>query len=294
MYITFNDLTTSTAIYNQDGQGIPLVPGHGYGWDSWSYGYNMDGDLIAISLCELISFGYKVTEGVVSNVNAVAVTTELGLLGYYIDLACDAYYGATNYKAYRSVNGGTYALLSDSFCREFPPDDNWHNLEGGGCFAFPRPPFFDDDVSLENTYSYYVIACGDGWETAPSEITTIDTWLPPCSLISPHDNSEISEPNPTFTWNTGVSSLPYGSICSGKNHLFVYDQPDPYQDWSYWLIYLDDIATSSATYNQDGQADPLVAGHNYQWRLYVYGYDENGNLIAKSESEHWNFDYIEE
>ena len=289
-WITFHDLTTSTATYNQDRQGTPLTPGHSYYWESWSYGYNLNGDLIAMSICEAWNFNYKITEGVVSNVNAVAVTSKLGYEDYYVEISYNSYPEATDYDIYRSVNGGNYELLANPLCREFPPDNNWHNLEGWGGSP-TSPPFWDDDVSPENTYSYYVIACGDGWETAPSEIVTIDTWLPPCSLISPYDNSVISEPNPTFTWNTGVSILPYGSIYSGKSHLFVHDQTDPN---GYWSIYLDDITTSSATYNQDGQADPLVAGHDYTWGSNIYGYDENGDLIAISESERWRFGYLVE
>ena len=288
-YIIFNNLTTSTAIYNQDGQATSLVPGHAYYWDSWSYGYNLDGGLIAMSICEAWSFNYKITEGVVSNVKAIAVTSKLGYKDYYVEIYFNSYPKANNYKIYRSVNGRDYELLPDYLCREFPPDNNWHNLEVG---VWPSsPPFCDDDVSPDSTYSYYVIACGDGWETAPSEITTIDTWLPPCSLISPHDNSAITDPNPTFTWNPGVSGLPYGSICSGKSHFFVHDQTDLYRGWS---IYFDDLTTSSAIYNQGGQADPLVAGHDYTWGSTVYGYDENGNLIAISESERWRFGYLVE
>jgi hypothetical protein len=288
-WITFPDLTTSSATYNQDGQGTPLTPGHGYYWDSYSYGYNLDGDLIALSICEALSFNYKITEGVVSNVYAIAVTSKLGYEDYYVEIYYNSYPEATDYKIYRSVNGGNYELLPDCLSREFPPDNNWHNLQGA---VWPSPPpFWDDDVSPENTYSYYVIACGDGWETAPSEIVTIDTWLPFCVLISPPNNSAITEPNPTFTWDSGVSSLPYGSIYSGKARFFVNDQTDIYRGW---LIYFDDITTSSATYNQDGQADSLVAGHDYTWGSTVYGYNENGNLIAVSEGERWGFGYLVE
>ena len=289
-YIIFNDLTTSTATYNQDGQATSLVPGHSYYWESWGYGYNLDGDLIAMSICEAWSFNYKITEGIVSNVNAIAVTSKLGYKDYYVELYYTSYPEANNYKIYRSVNGGDYELLPDYLYREFPPDNNWHNLQGVVWPSFP--PFLDDDVSPDNTYSYYVIACGDGWETAPSEITTIDTWLPLCSLINPHDNSAISAPNPTFNWDSGdVASFPYGSICSGESFLLVQDQNDFNRSWT---ISFDDLTTSTATYNQDGQADSLVAGHDYTWGSTIYGYDENGNLIARSESENWSFGYLVE
>ena len=285
-WIIFHDLTTSTAIYNQDGQATSLVPGHGYYWDSWGYGYNLNGDLIAMSICEARSFNYKITEGVVFNVSAVAVTSKLGYEDYYVEISYNSYPEATDYEIYRSVNGGDYELLPDYLYREFPPDNNWHNLEGW--FVSSPTPFWDDDVSPENTYSYYVIACGDGWETAPSEIVTVDTWLPFCVLTSPPNNSAITDPNPTFTWNPGVLGLPYGSICSGKSHLFVDSQTYPFICWS---IYFDNIITSSATYNQDSQATPLEVGNRYGWQIDLHGYDENGKLIAVSESINWNFQY---
>jgi len=162
-YIIFNNLTTSTAIYNQDGQATPLAPGHAYYWDSFSYGYNLNGDLIAMSICEAWNFNYKITEGVVSNVKAIAVTSKLGYADYYVEISYNSYPEATDYKIYRSVNGGTYTLLPGSLNREFPPDNNWHYLEGWA--VTPYVPFCDDDVSPDSTYSYYVIACGDGWET---------------------------------------------------------------------------------------------------------------------------------
>ena len=51
------------------------------------------------------------------------------------------------------------------------------------------------------------------------------------------------------------------------------------------------MTTSTATYNQDGQASPLVSGHNYKWNSWGYGWDENDNLIAMSWSENWEFTY---
>ena len=43
--------------------------------------------------------------------------------------------------------------------------------------------------------------------------------------------------------------------------------------------------------NQDGDALPLVNGHNYSWHCWNSGYDENGYRIAVSESIDWHFDY---
>ena len=59
-----------------------------------------------------------------------------------------------------------------------------------------------------------------------------------------------------------------------------------------WHICFDDPATSTATYGQDGQATPLIHEHHYGWHSWGYGCDENGNWIATSESEHWEFWYL--
>ncbi|MBU4511373.1 hypothetical protein KJ830_10055 [bacterium] len=54
------------------------------------------------------------------------------------------------------------------------------------------------------------------------------------------------------------------------------------------------MITSTATYNQNGWAIPLVSGHNYYWESRAYGYDENGSMIAMSWSERWGFTYTGE
>ena len=56
--IWFNDVTTSIATYNQDGWAIPLVSGHDYVWNSWGYGYDENGNLIAMSWSEDWGFTY--------------------------------------------------------------------------------------------------------------------------------------------------------------------------------------------------------------------------------------------
>jgi len=153
------------------------------------------------------------------------------------------------------------------------------------------PGYIDEDVSPEKTYSYYVIATGDGWETAASETTTVDTWLPACSLLSPPNNSSIDEAKPTFSWDSGVSSLPYDSISSGNVYLGVWNEMD---QWTGWSKYFNDITLSSAIYNQDGQGDPLFSGNSYQWSVRIDAYDSESNYIARSLSENWNFSYLNE
>jgi len=187
------------------------------------------------------------------------------------------------YKVYRSVDGVNYDNIVS--------DDNLYlyeeYFEGEECTICG---FIDTDVDPDsgNTYSYYITACGSDWETNPSQTVSIDTWLPSCcSLNSPQDGLEITEANPIFTWDpVGVSKFPYGSICSGESDLWIYDSTDSAQSWR---IIFSDLTTSTATYNQDGQATTLVPGHAYYWDSYSYGYNLDGDLIAISICEAWNF-----
>jgi thermitase len=188
---------------------------------------------------------------------------------YLIEVDWDSYSDATGYRVYRSVNGADYIKVFSGV------DDDLY--------------YSDWDVIPGNTYDYYVIAYGCGWETESSEIVTIDTFLPPCSLISPLDSTKITNPNPVFKWSpVGVSSFPYGSIYFGYSDLWVYDDTANSRVWWPWF---NNMTTSTATYNQDGQASPLVSGHTYLWESWGYGYDENWNLIAMSWSEDWGFTY---
>ena len=299
----YNDMTTSSITYNNDGQALPLQSGHAYYWESWGYGYDNSGHLIAMSWSEGWDFYYG---NIVADVDADAVTyqgismemfqakmdklveeeliqdsyqlNELpplakGITEHIIDVDWHSYPDATGYKVYRSVNGGGYSMI---FQYEPTTSYNWYG-------------FYDYDVSESNSYTYYVTAYGSGWETDPSQTVTIDTWLPPCSLISPIDESIITNSTPTFTWNpVGALSFPYGSIYLGRSNLDVIE----YTTWDWvWNPYFDDLTTSSATYNQDGQATPLIASNGYEWQIDSFGYDENGKLIAYSWSEYWEFVY---
>ncbi|PKP57094.1 hypothetical protein CVT91_11450 [Candidatus Atribacteria bacterium HGW-Atribacteria-1] len=195
---------------------------------------------------------------------------------HIIGMKWSAYDEASNYKVYRSVNGASYTVI----------------FNGNPCYSCDDCYFYDEDIVEGNTYAYYVTAYGDSWETAPGEIVTIDTWLPPCSLISPLDKATITDPNPIFTWSpVGVSIFPYGSIYSRESDLWVYDETD--EENSSW-IFFDDLLTNMATYNQNGEAIPLIYGHNYVWNSWGYGYDENGYLIAVSMSEDWEFYFSED
>ncbi|GAI75361.1 unnamed protein product, partial [marine sediment metagenome] len=101
----------------------------------------------------------------------------------------------------------------------------------------------------------------------------------------------INDPNFNLVWSP-VGPGPYeGSIDSGKTELWVYDIT---LGEEVWFIQFDDMTTSNITYNQDGQATPLVNGHRYQWNFWCHGYDVYGREIAISTSETWEFTYTGE
>jgi len=201
------------------------------------------------------------------------LTKNSTITDYVINVSWHAYYEAVGYRVYKSVNGAGYVLVLEE---EAPSGYNWYG-------------FYDWNVIPGNTYTYYVTAYGTGWGTDPSEIVTIDTFLPSCSLISPLNGAKITNPTPVFRWSpVGVSSFPFGSIYYGGSDLWVYDYTAEETAWYTWF---NDMTTSIATYNQNGQAFPLVSGHDYLWDSWGYGFDENGNLIAMSWSEDWWFTY---
>jgi len=213
----------------------------------------------------------EVIDGIVTGISAMAWAHGLPLEGVlyerYIQLQWDSYPGAIGYNIYRSVNQGEYSMVyqsTDIFC--------------------------DHDVSVGNSYAYYVTAYGSGWETTPSEIIIRDTWLPCPSLISPGDGSTIINPNPTFTWNpAGISNFPYGSIYSGSSAFLVHtviSGDDPA-----WRIDFPDLTTSTATYDQNENALPLVAGNYYDFNTLAWGFDKSGTVIAQSCSTIRKFYY---
>ena len=196
---------------------------------------------------------------------------------YFIEVDWHSYSDATGYRIYRSVNETGYVSVYDWVA---PTGYDWYG-------------FYDWEVIPGNNYAYYVIAYGCGWKTDMSEIVTIDTFLPHCSLISPLNGVTITNPNPVFKWSpVGISSFPYGSIYEGDSDLYVYDISADELVW--WRFFYDDMTVSSITYNDNGYATPLVSGHDYYWESWAYGYDENGNLIAMSWSEDWEFTYTGE
>lgn len=198
-------------------------------------------------------------------------------IDYGIALRWDNYIGASGYKIYRSVNGANYAVV----------------FKGTDCCCSCYCSFHDNDIEEGNIYFYYITAYGGNWETTPSEVFFIDTWLPSCSLITPLNNEVINNSNLTFSWSpVGLSNFPYGSIYSGYSDLLVYDDTAEQTVWQ--RIFHNNMTISTITYNDDGYATPLVSGHTYVWHSWGLGYDENNNLIAISVSDYWVFTYIGE
>ena len=192
---------------------------------------------------------------------------------YMINVSWHAYNEAVGYRVYRSINGANYGIVLD-----------WEAPSGYNLYSFQ-----DLNVISGNTYAYYIKAYSAYWETDMSEIVTIDTFLPPCSLISPLDDATITNPDPVFRWSpVGISHFPYGSIYYGYSDLWIYDYTTEETVWSPWFT---NMTTSIATFNQDEQATPLVSSHDYLWESWAYGYDEDGYLIAMSWSENWEFTY---
>ena len=319
--IWIDDMTISTATYDQNGSADPLIPGNTYRWYVVTYGYDNNGNWVTSSNSENWEFYYN-GEDKVTGVWAYTITIDPGVTSpdasiemngfknknkqlnedakilfgsnfneylekkgevkdYIIQVEWYGYVGASGYKIYRRVNGGDYSVVHDE-------------IDYGSDYYY----FYDDDTSPGNTYTYYITAYGSDWETTPSQTITRDTWLPLCSLISPANEATITEPTPNFIWNpVGVSIFPYGSIYSGDSYLLVYDYFTTTETWE--RIFSDDIVVSTIIYNDNGQATSLVDGHNYSWNFCALGYDEYGNLIAGSLAEGWdlitgwNFAYSE-
>jgi len=192
---------------------------------------------------------------------------------HLINVFWDPYPEASGYKVYRSVNGVGEAEPVYSGSGELLYDKNvvqWHDYT---------------NIVVGNTYSYYVTACGDDWETAPSQETgTINTFLPPIYLVSPSDGETINNSTPTFEWSP-VGANPGGGINFGTTELWVKDLSD---DKVIWDISFNNITTSYAIYN----GSSLILGHSYGWKVTSYGYVDDMQ-VAISQSEYWEFMYTE-
>jgi hypothetical protein len=308
--IDLDDCTTSTVNYNQDGQATPLVIGHRYNWWYYCSGHSEEGEYIAESIGENWKFIYTGgSSAVISEVNAFTevgndLAQSSGAIEYLIEANIIPFFYQLNedeisrskgvnrgievrwtaylqesdcgYKVYKSTDGG---IFTEVFSQLAPSGYDWYG-------------WWDEDVQEGITYSYYVTAYGDGWETEPSETVTRDTWLPISYLESPINGATINDPEPTFTWlPVGIADYPYeGTIYSGHTILRVYE--DPVYNENIWSAHSEDLTASTFIYNQDGQAPSLISGKYYKWNVIGHGVDQEGELAAVSFAGNWGFTYI--
>ena len=194
--------------------------------------------------------------------------------GYGAEFYWENYPYASGYKIYRSINGEDYKVIFKG------------TYECCRCWCY----FFDADLSKYNIYFYYITAYGNSWETTPSEVMVVDTWLPICSIVSPQNNEIISDTNSFFTWNpVELADSNYGPIDFGATTLFVIDNANNKSVWQRFFNH--DLTVSSVFYNDDNDAKPLIPGHTYSWWVEIQGYDKEVNLIAMSYSDYHTFTY---
>ena len=107
----------------------------------------------------------------------------------------------------------------------------------------------------------------------------MDTWLPATGPVSPVMNSVVTNPTPTFQWQSLDISIPYQDrIYSGNVELFVTDETT---GEDVWHVEINGLDVSSVTY--EGPA--LQEGCEYTWFAIFNGNDSpdlSGKEIAHS------------
>ncbi len=296
----FDEGTTSTIAYNEDGEGIPLEVGHIYQWMVFCGGFSEEGNYIAESYTRRREFIYTAGESaIISEVNTFTqvendvaqikqtldylVKSEL-IEPFYqlnqdeiisskgitrgIQLRWTAYLEATDcgYKIYKSTNGGGF---TEVYSQTAPSGCDWYG-------------WWDENVLEGNTYSYYVTAYGDGWESPPSETVTRSTWLPMTYLESPEHEATIAESEINFTW------IPAGNQAEfdfPHTILRIYDANAPSDP--VFTAAFEDLTTFSYLFSDTFLLDNQI----YEWNVISHGCDEEGELAAVSVAGEWGFTY---
>ena len=186
-----------------------------------------------------------------------------------------SYSNCNGYRVYRSTNSSEYEMIL-----------NWDTTgltsDGFGLYNIY--------IEIGNTYSYYVTAYNntENWETVPSNIFTIEidneTFLPPIYLDQPPDYGSVDDPNYLFQWTPLGDILPYGDIIQGISFIQVFEE-DPFS--SLWVEIFSDFVTSQANYT----GGDLIPGNNYKWKVGTNGLNSNGQIVATSMSQEWEFTY---
>jgi len=306
-----NDLYTDQVIFNGEGE---LIHGHSYKWLYEARGYEdfeTNRKLLTISKSQEWEFTYLespniieppvefrggvaltlhstrsrlITRGILNDDSSRVLyyssnlgdTLSRGGIYHAVDVSWLAYDNCTGYRVYRSTNGSEYEMIL-----------NWDTTGIiGSAFGL-----YDSDIVVGNTYSYYFTAYNDteNWETVPSNIYTIEidneTFLPPIYLNQPQDYGLVDDPNYLFKWTPVGNILPYGDVVEGQTWLRIFDADTLSSLWT--PLYSDNFTTSQVTYN----GDTLISGNTYRWYVRNYGFDANGQIIASSDSEDWEFTY---
>jgi len=301
----FDECTTSTITYNEDGEGIPLEVGHIYQWIVFCGGYTEEGDYIAESYTGRREFIYTAGESaIISEVNAFTqvendaaqikqtldyiVKSELIEPFYQLnqeevsrnkgvakgmEIYWTAYLQDSNcgYKIYKNINSTNVDDFEVVFSQQAPSGYDWYG-------------WWDEDVTEGNTYSYYVTAYGDGWETPPSEIVTRSLWLPMTYLESPEHEATITEPEINFSWipvgNQEEFDFPHTIL-----RIFDPNASDPTDP--VFTVAFDDLTSSSYLFTDTFLLDNQI----YEWNVISHGCDEEGDLAAVSVAGNWGFNY---
>lgn len=222
----------------------------------------------------------------VANVRARALTTDInGNVEYKVKISWDEYKNAESYTIFK----GTVEDVVESI----------HTTDASTL------EYYDSDVDPSKTYYYAVIAKGDfgSGETPLGEVIATK-FLPACSLISPPDDPDGSQPfhetNPEFRWAPVSITLPYGIIKDIKSAITVYDLTAGER---VWFEIIDDFTIDNIIYGDNSslpglqnEAPSLKDDHRYKWYVEFRGYDEDNQYyyLSQSRSQEWEFTYREQ
>ena len=172
---------------------------------------------------------------------------------------------ADDYKIFRSVNKSDFTEIKKA------------DYEDEG-FQFW---WIDKDILAVNTYSYYVEGYYLSEMIGRTEQVDVDFWLPSCPALYPVNNAIVEEEEPEFKWEPiAINTFPFKNIFfSAKGEFAVYDLTE---EDKIWEIAIEDINSSSITFNKEEATNGLEKKHQYQWQFKVTGYDAENRAIAES------------
>jgi len=193
-----------------------------------------------------------------------------GELEYYTHVAWNEIPNASDYQIYKKTGSDEFMPITGLYAEYNEEINRWDAWEEG--------------VDPGLIYEYYIEAITPtGDISCPPE--TVDTWFPAATVLSPVMNSIVTNPTPTFTWQSLGITFPYpspdGKVKSGKILIRVTDET---LGDIVWLTELYDFSLTSISYNS---SIPLEEGHQYTYYIRYIGNDGidlNGKDIAYSSS----------